>query len=210
MLTWHIPLPPVQAILLQNIVLLFLIYRFQGRTPMRAAALLLVLSAFAAAAASGLINAAQITSLYNFNVVLSMASRIPQILQNLSAKSTGQLSVVTYGLQTAGTAARIFTSVQERAGAAMVRGFTLSECWGRVIVGGWLWVLQGGIYMQCMGCSMASHWCAAHIRGCSRRCLTWAPRWWPPHADCALNAIIFLQILVYQPAAAKAKSTKKD
>ena len=47
--------------------------------------------------------------------------------QNLSTKSTGQLSLVTYALNWAGASARIFTSIQEGAGAAMVRGAAISE-----------------------------------------------------------------------------------
>lgn len=52
---------------------------------------------------------------------------MPQILQNFSARSTGQLSLITYALNTAGAAARIFTSIQEKAGAAMLRGAIISE-----------------------------------------------------------------------------------
>lgn len=49
-------------------------------------------------------------------------------MQNFGAKATGQLSIITYGLNTAGAAARIFTSIQEKAGDAMLRGAVISEC----------------------------------------------------------------------------------
>ncbi len=55
------------------------------------------------------------------------ARRLPQIVQNFGAKATGQLSIITYGLNTAGAAARIFTSIQEKAGVAMLRGAVISE-----------------------------------------------------------------------------------
>lgn len=47
--------------------------------------------------------------------------------QNQSTRSTGQLSLITYFLNFAGASARIFTSIQEGAGAAMVRGAAISE-----------------------------------------------------------------------------------
>lgn len=54
---------------------------------------------------------------------------MPQIVANLRSAGTGQLSLITYGLNTAGAAARIFTSVQEKAGSAMLRG-ALIGAWG--------------------------------------------------------------------------------
>ena len=57
-----------------------------------------------------------------------LACRLPQIVQNFGSKATGQLSIITYGLNTAGAAARIFTSIQEKAGDAMLRGAVISEC----------------------------------------------------------------------------------
>ena len=60
--------------------------------------------------------------------LLPAACRVPQIAANLRSRGTGQLSLITYGLNTAGAAARIFTSVQERAGAAMLRGALIGAC----------------------------------------------------------------------------------
>lgn len=45
----------------------------------------------------------------------------------LQAKSTGQLSIVTYIFNLGGCVIRIFTSIQEGAGIAMVRGFILGR-----------------------------------------------------------------------------------
>lgn len=57
-----------------------------------------------------------------------------QILQNFASKSTGQLSLITYALNWAGASARIFTSIQEGAGAAMVRGSAISALLNFVVV----------------------------------------------------------------------------
>lgn len=54
--------------------------------------------------------------------------RVPQIWANLQAGGTGQLSLITYALNAVGASARIFTSIQEKAGPAMLRGAVISEC----------------------------------------------------------------------------------
>ncbi len=47
------------------------------------------------------------------NLPLIITSRVPQILTNFKQKSTGQLSLFTFLLQFAGSAIRIFTTIQE-------------------------------------------------------------------------------------------------
>lgn len=48
-----------------------------------------------------------------------------QLALVVQAKNTGQLSLITSGMSTAGALARIFTSIQEGAGLSMVRGFCI-------------------------------------------------------------------------------------
>jgi len=55
---------------------------------------------------------------------------------NLQAGSTGQLSTVTAFANFAGCIARIFTSLQEGGGAAMVRGYILGKIPGPHACGG--------------------------------------------------------------------------
>jgi len=45
----------------------------------------------------------------------------------MQAKNTGQLSLITAFMSTAGCLARIFTSIQEGAGLSMVRGFCIGK-----------------------------------------------------------------------------------
>lgn len=49
------------------------------------------------------------------------------LLLRIQSKSTGQLSVTVYIANAVGCVARIFTSMQEGGGYAMVRGFLLGE-----------------------------------------------------------------------------------
>jgi mannose-P-dolichol utilization defect 1 len=119
-----------QAILIQNIALLFLIYRYQRRSSGRTIVFVVALVSWAALVTSGALRPSHLAAMYDLNNIILLASRVPQIAQNFAAKSTGQLSFVTYFLNTAGSAARIFTTLQEKnAGAAMLRGAMLSEFW---------------------------------------------------------------------------------
>lgn len=68
---------------------------------------------------------AAVARLYEANNAVMLAARVPQIAKNFAAKSTGQLSLVTFGVNAAGCVARIFTSLQEGGGAAMVRAYCL-------------------------------------------------------------------------------------
>jgi mannose-P-dolichol utilization defect protein 1 len=114
--------------LVQNIVLLLLIYSYQGRSSSRTAGLFAILAGWGGILASGAMQPSYLNVLYDFNNILLLASRVPQIYQNYSNKSTGQLSIVTYALNLAGASARIFTTLQQKnAGTAMLRGAMLSK-----------------------------------------------------------------------------------
>jgi len=111
----------------QNILLLVLIYHYQRRTVSRTLMLLCAVMAWGTLFLSGILTAQHLSSLYDVNNAILLASRIPQIYQNHASKSTGQLSPITYGLNLAGASARIFTTMQEtNAGTAMLRGAILS------------------------------------------------------------------------------------
>lgn len=114
------------ALLLQNGLLLFLIYHYQRRSVAHATTAFALLAGAGAVALSGQLSTGHISTLYDFNNLIMVASKLPQIWANLRAKRTGQLSIITYALNTAGAAARIFTSIQEQAGPAMLRGAIIS------------------------------------------------------------------------------------
>lgn len=114
--------------MLQNFVLLVLIYHYQRRSVSRTLLLLVGIFSWTFLFASGTLTPAHLSMLYDVNNFILLASRVPQIAQNHSSKSTGQLSLITYSLNFAGSAARIFTTLQEaNAGTAMLRGAILSK-----------------------------------------------------------------------------------
>lgn len=116
----------VVALLIQNNILLLMIYSYQRRSMVRTFTFAVLLISWAAAVLSGMVTREQMSALYDFNNFILVVARVPQILQNFSSQSTGQLSLITYALNWAGATARIFTGLQEGAGAAMVRGAAIS------------------------------------------------------------------------------------
>jgi mannose-P-dolichol utilization defect protein 1 len=68
------------------------------------------------------------TRAYDANNLILIAARLPQIYKNFASRSTGQLSVITFGANTLGCVARLFTTLQEGGGSAMMRSYALSEC----------------------------------------------------------------------------------
>lgn len=130
-------LPPfrvVQGILAQNLVLMVLVYSLQRHPWPRRGLCFLLLAGWAGAVLSGAVTRHAISAVFDLNNMLFIASRVPQILQNFSTGSTGTLSPITYGLNAAGGAARIFTSLHEKAGAAMVRGAMLGAALNAVVL----------------------------------------------------------------------------
>jgi hypothetical protein len=113
-------------LLAQNTALLALIYKF-NRTPGRAAvAVTAAAGAAAALMAPGALTPARAARGVEAVSLLMLAARLPQIAKNAASKSTGQLSLATYGANLAGAAARIFTSITEGGGPALVRSYALS------------------------------------------------------------------------------------
>ena len=63
--------------------------------------------------------------LLTVGTVLTVSSRVPQILANFRAGSSGQVSLITWALNSAGGAARIFTTLQEVNDPFVLAGFVL-------------------------------------------------------------------------------------
>lgn len=110
----------------QALVLLLLIYRLSGTPLLRALAVLGVLGAFAASVITGRVGLDVVRVAFDANNLVFMCARLPQIITNLKNQSTGQLSLATSAINLCGGLARIFTSITEGAGAAMVRTYVIS------------------------------------------------------------------------------------
>lgn len=62
---------------------------------------------------SDLVPLSTVLYLQTFTIPIMILSRIPQIVSNFKAKSTGQLALLTWLLNFGGSAARVFTTLQE-------------------------------------------------------------------------------------------------
>ena len=68
-----------------------------------------------------------ITAAYDANNLILIGARLPQIYKNFTNGSTGQLSIITFAANTLGCVARLFTTMQEGGGSAMLRSYALSK-----------------------------------------------------------------------------------
>lgn len=95
---------------LQNAFIVMLIMQFTKR---RFTGVLINLMSFVAIAIMNAMKMEYLSLLMLATIGLGIASKLPQIYSNFSAKSTGQLSLLTTFLQFGGTVARVLTTLQE-------------------------------------------------------------------------------------------------
>jgi len=125
-------------LLLQGFVLVFLVYRINHQlntTFVSASALYLAfaVSLFTVAPSSVL------ATLQSLTIPIFAASRLPQIVSNYQHKSTGQLAFLTTALNALGSAARVFTTVQEVGDPIMLTGVVISTALNGLLLVQMLW-----------------------------------------------------------------------
>lgn len=112
-------------LVIQAIVLVAILYYYSAplgvKTWMRA----LLYCAIAPTVLAGQINPVLFEALYASQHAIFFCARIPQIWENYKNKSTGELSYITCLLNFAGSIARVFTSLQEKAPTSVVLGSVL-------------------------------------------------------------------------------------
>lgn len=121
-------------LLAQNLLLVGLIYKYAKMPAIRGVTALSLLVALAGVVLSGHVDKALVKTVYEANNILFMAARLPQIVKNYREKSTGQLSLITNAINLLGCVIRIFTSLSEGAGGAMVRAFLIGGALNTVLV----------------------------------------------------------------------------
>jgi len=120
----------------QNLVIVFLIFLFGGGISLSFFGILagyfilLYLFLFN----SSIVDWSIILFLQNLNIGIIILSRLRQIWSNLRAKSTGQLAFLTWFLQFAGTAARVFTTLQETNDKILLTSFLVSVVLNGIVV----------------------------------------------------------------------------
>ncbi|KAH7523665.1 hypothetical protein FEM48_Zijuj06G0036000 [Ziziphus jujuba var. spinosa] len=113
-------------LLIQGIILVSIIYYFSQpvgiTTWMRALLYPSLYCAVAPTILAGQIDPILFEALYASQHAIFLIARIPQIWENFSNKSTGELSFLTCLMNFAGSMVRVFTSIQEKAPTSVLLG----------------------------------------------------------------------------------------
>ncbi|KAK8944178.1 hypothetical protein KSP39_PZI008403 [Platanthera zijinensis] len=109
-------------LLIQAIVLVGIIYYYSSPLGVKIWIRALLYCAIAPTVLAGKIDPVLFEALYASQHAIFFCARIPQIWKNYRSKSTGELSFVTCLLNFAGSIARVFTSMQEKAPLSVILG----------------------------------------------------------------------------------------
>lgn len=122
------------ALLLQNYILLVLIYAYSGEPALGVSIVVGAISLLGGMCSGGF-PLGVLQTLTAGNVVLVFASRLPQALANYRAGSTGALSLVTCVGMWLGATARIFTTLTEVDDPSILAGYVAAAVLNGIIAG---------------------------------------------------------------------------
>ena len=116
--------------------------RLSGTSTNPLGAILTFIGMLAGAAALSIVPKEMLALLQMATFPLSVFSKLPQILQNYRARSTGQLSTFAVGSQVIGCLARLFTTATEVGDPILLFGFVLALVLN-VVLGAQMWMYWG-------------------------------------------------------------------
>ncbi|KAG9286748.1 hypothetical protein G9A89_012298 [Geosiphon pyriformis] len=117
---------------IQNVILLFLILNYRGRSNFLLTGFAIFAITFALGSPS-IINDRILAFLQTLTIPISLTSKIPQIIKNYTNGSTGQLSAFAVFGYTLGSLARIFTTITEVDDSIILTGFLLATVFNSVL-----------------------------------------------------------------------------
>ncbi|XP_059633999.1 mannose-P-dolichol utilization defect 1 protein homolog 2 [Cornus florida] len=112
-------------LLIQAIILVAVIYYFSQPLGTKTWIKALLYCAVAPTILAGQIDPILFETLYASQHAIFFFARVPQIWQNYTNKSTGELSFLTCLMNFGGSTVRVFTSIQEKAPTSVVMGSAL-------------------------------------------------------------------------------------
>ncbi|KAF7439737.1 hypothetical protein PC9H_000073 [Pleurotus ostreatus] len=127
---------------IQNTLITLLIIAYAPSSSSRTPAPLAISTLVTAFAALARVPSGVLSYLQMATVPLSLASKLPQIIQNSQAKSTGQLSSFAVVAQIVGCLARLFTTATEVGDPILVAGFGMALLLNCVL-GAQVWMYWG-------------------------------------------------------------------
>lgn len=125
------------VILVQNVALVMMVWSYDARPVSYRVGVATVFAVLVTAAFQCPPDYRQ--AMFYVTIPLNATSRLSQAWSNFSQGHTGQLALLTATMQLGGSAARVFTSLQERVAAVIFHGFWIGTLWNAVLVAQILW-----------------------------------------------------------------------
>lgn len=119
---------------IQTAIIAALVYLYGHKSALRSTIFVIIYSLITYVLMSGLTPIEYLWTAQGFNVPILLMGKLSQALTNYKNGSTGQLSAATCFMLLAGSAARIFTSIQETGDTMMVVIYCVSTFANAVIV----------------------------------------------------------------------------
>ena len=115
-------------ILLENLLIFFLTWKYDinQSSDRQNMSFTLIICSFLFIIYKGVLDDKSWKIVGSASTVLSVGSRITQIIKSFKEKSTGPLSTITFALNMLGNLARIFTTIKETQDLIMIGGFIIS------------------------------------------------------------------------------------
>ncbi|KAI9599011.1 hypothetical protein BDF19DRAFT_429818 [Syncephalis fuscata] len=117
----------------QNVVILYLIHLYSGHMATGAMTVLACLAVFVGLYHESIFSLSTLTWLQASSIPVLLAGKIPQIMENYREGSTGQLSAFTVFSSFLGSAARVFTTLQEVDDKVILVSIALSSAFSGVV-----------------------------------------------------------------------------
>jgi len=122
-------------IALQNIVIIFLVFKYTSNDYSIFGAVLVGFISFFCLGLTGILKKEVLQTLQGCSIFIFTISRLPQIWMNFKNKSTGQLALTTFFLNFVGSLARIFTTLKELDDIIILSGYIMGTFLNGTILG---------------------------------------------------------------------------
>ena len=126
-------------ILIQNFIILFLVFAYGKKIGLGGAVIAALGAALYALFSRDIVSFSNLATLQAITIPITVASKVPQIVQNYQNKSTGQLSAFTVFNYLGGSLARLFTTQVEVKDPLISTSFALATVLNAVLALQMVW-----------------------------------------------------------------------
>jgi len=118
----------------QDIIIVYLLYSYRRKINSTFFLMFLLYASLSLAVITGFTGPAILAYLQACTIPIFAASKIPQILNNYTQRSTGQLSFVTVFMTFGGSSARVFTTWKEVSDSIVLAGYLIGTFLNGILV----------------------------------------------------------------------------